>query len=146
MRAPATARPGRSVKPVMSMRDTGWFSPSAQLRVFHGMLTSHGGALRPCLLEGGLSQPAAQLGQGISLRWGLCHVGQQPAGAGRLQHGIRGGQQADGPAGVLPLGGQRRQPLQVVADARLVPGVAGDRQPLPQESGRAGQVSPGPGC
>ena len=44
-------------------------------------------------------------------------VGQQPAGARGLQQRIRGGQQADGAAGVFPLPGQRRQPLQVVADA-----------------------------
>jgi hypothetical protein len=124
---------GRAAEPVGGAGDEyarhGWLEGSVLLRVFHGMLASHGDALRPRLLEGGLSQPAAQLGQGISSRWGSRHVGQpcQPvpaacstASAAASERTARRG---------LPAGRPCRQPLRVVADARLVPGVAGDRQP-----------------
>ena len=93
------------------------FQSSFLQRVLHGTLASHGGALVPGLLERCISHPAAQSGQGVIVGRRRRRVGQQPAGARGLQQRIRGGQQADGAVGIVPLAGQGRQPLQVVADA-----------------------------
>jgi hypothetical protein len=73
--------------------------------VLHGTLVSHRGTLGPGLLEGVVAYLAAQGGQGVVVGGGRGHVGRQPAGAGGLEQGVGGGQQADGAAGVVALPG-----------------------------------------